>query len=139
MYGYEIFKKLMEERNLTSYKVAQETGISQATLSDWKNGKCKPKADKMKMLSMYFGVDLDYLMGESPIRKKLPMLNGMESVPEDGTQAALNKIAAALNFNPLDSLPDREKRLLQSFSLLTDDMQQSFLDLIESVAKSSQQ
>lgn len=56
---YETFKKLIDERNITSYKVSKDTGISQTTLSDWKAGKSKPKADKLKILAEYFGVSID--------------------------------------------------------------------------------
>lgn len=77
---YEIFKKLMEEKGLTAYKVSTDTGISQATLSDWKNGKISsPKMDKLVVLAKYFDVDLDYLMGNTSIRRKLPVLNTQES------------------------------------------------------------
>lgn len=58
---YETFKKLIDERNITSYKVSKDTGISQTTLSDWKVGKSKPKADKLKILADYFGVPVDVL------------------------------------------------------------------------------
>lgn len=56
---YETFKKLIDERNITSYKVSKDTGISQTTFSDWKAGKSKPKADKLKILADYFGVSVD--------------------------------------------------------------------------------
>lgn len=56
---YETFKKLIDERNITSYKVSKDTGISQTTFSDWKVGKSKPKADKLKILADYFGVSVD--------------------------------------------------------------------------------
>lgn len=59
---YEIFEKLLEEKGITPYRVYKETGISTATLSDWKNGKSKPKADKMKKIADYFGVSVEYLM-----------------------------------------------------------------------------
>lgn len=35
---YSVFVKLMEEKGLTPYRVAKETGITQATLSRWKTG-----------------------------------------------------------------------------------------------------
>lgn len=35
--------KLMEEKGLTPYRVAKETGITQATLSRWKTGEDDPK------------------------------------------------------------------------------------------------
>ncbi|MSS94137.1 helix-turn-helix transcriptional regulator [Eubacterium sp. BL-380-WT-2B] len=59
---YEIFEKLLRERGVTAYKVAKDTGIGTATLSNWKNGKYTPKQDKMQKLADYFGVSIDYLM-----------------------------------------------------------------------------
>ena len=56
---YETFKRLLEERNVTAYQVSKDTGISQATLSDWKIGKSKPKVDKLSVLAKYFGVPLE--------------------------------------------------------------------------------
>lgn len=59
---YEVFEKLLKEKGVTSYRVSKDTGISQATLSDWKNGKSKPKADKLKILSEYFGVSIEVFL-----------------------------------------------------------------------------
>lgn len=59
---YEIFEKLLQERGVTAYKVAKETGIGTATFSNWKNGKYIPKQDKMQKIADYFGVSIDYLM-----------------------------------------------------------------------------
>lgn len=39
---YETFAKLLSERGISTYKVAQDTGLSQTMFSDWKNGKSKP-------------------------------------------------------------------------------------------------
>lgn len=64
---YSNFEKLLKERGETAYKVAKETGISQPTLSDWKNGKSVPKADKLQKIADHFNVTLDYLMtGKEP-------------------------------------------------------------------------
>lgn len=61
---YETFKKLIEARKITPYKVSKDTGISQTTLSDWKTGRAKPKADKLLILAEYFGVTVDYFLKE---------------------------------------------------------------------------
>ena len=60
---YEIFAKLMADRGLTSYRVAMDTGVSQATLSDWKRDRSTPKLPKLQKLADYFGVSIEYLMG----------------------------------------------------------------------------
>ena len=58
---YEIFEKLLKEHNLTAYKVAKETGLTTATLTNWKKGRYTPKQDKLQKIADYFGVSLRYL------------------------------------------------------------------------------
>lgn len=57
---YEKFQKLLDERNITPYKVHKDTGISTATLSDWKNGKSEPKRDKIVKICKYFDIPVSY-------------------------------------------------------------------------------
>lgn len=59
---YSIFEMLCEKNGITPYKVGKETGIATSTLSDWKNGKSTPKQDKLKLISDFFNVSVDYLM-----------------------------------------------------------------------------
>lgn len=59
---YKKYADLRERRNVTDYRVSKETGIPQMTLSDWKHGKSKPKADKLKILAEYFGVSIEYFL-----------------------------------------------------------------------------
>lgn len=56
---YEYFERLLEERGLTAYKVAMDTGIATATLTEWKKGTYKPKVDKLLILAKYFDVPLE--------------------------------------------------------------------------------
>lgn len=56
---YETFEKLLNEKNVTAYRVAQETGISQVVFSEWKKGKSNPKVDKLQKLAEYFDVPLE--------------------------------------------------------------------------------
>ena len=53
---YEIFEQLLSKYGITAYKVAKETGITTATLSNWKQGKYTPKQDKLQKIADYFGV-----------------------------------------------------------------------------------
>lgn len=59
---YKKFLILLEESDKTSYQVAKDTGISTATLSNWKLGKYQPKIPKLKILADYFGVTVDYFL-----------------------------------------------------------------------------
>lgn len=61
---YEKFEKLLKSQGITPYRVHKDTGISTATLSDWKNGKSTPKKDKIKIICNYFSVPLSYFYGD---------------------------------------------------------------------------
>lgn len=61
---YEKFQLLLDETNKTPYQVSKDTGVSTATLSSWKNGVYVPKADKLLILSKYFGVPIEYFLEE---------------------------------------------------------------------------
>ena len=57
--AYARFFEELKKRDITPYRVHKDTGIATATLSDWKNGISKPKADKLKILADYFGVTIE--------------------------------------------------------------------------------
>ena len=63
--AYDRIFEIMKEKELTAYRVSKDTGISQASLADWRKGRSKPKIDKLQKLSEYFGVSIQYLTGES--------------------------------------------------------------------------
>ena len=66
---YEYFENLLNERNITVYRVSKATGISASTFTDWKNGRSVPKADKMKRIADFFDVSIDSLLGSSAGQK----------------------------------------------------------------------
>ena len=61
---YERLELLLKEKGITAYKLAQDTGVSTATLTSWKQGKYVPKPEKLQKIADYFGVTLDYLYGK---------------------------------------------------------------------------
>lgn len=90
---YEKFEKLLKEKGVTPYRVHKETGISTATLSDWKNGKSQPKRDKIEKICEYFGVPSSYFYGDESTtelttrdtKEITEMLNNMEvMLKQDG-------------------------------------------------------
>lgn len=68
---YEIYQRLLDEHHLKNADVARATGISNMMLSDWKNGKSKPKMDKLKLIADFFNVPIDYILaGDEALRKR---------------------------------------------------------------------
>lgn len=64
---YEKYVKLRDEKNVTDYRVAYETGITKSTFSDWKSGRSSPKIDKLKKIADYFGVPIKYFLGNEEV------------------------------------------------------------------------
>ena len=46
---YSKYVKLRNDKGITDYRVAIDTGIRRSTFSDWKSGRSKPKTDKLKI------------------------------------------------------------------------------------------
>lgn len=61
---YEKFAELLAKNNKTAYQVSKDTGISTATLSNWKHDNYRPKVDKLKVLADYFDVPIEYFLEE---------------------------------------------------------------------------
>lgn len=62
---YKKYVLLRDEKGVTDYRVAVETGITKSTFTDWKNGRSNPKVDKLKILADYFGVTIEYFIDDS--------------------------------------------------------------------------
>lgn len=60
--GYQKFEQLVKSRGITAYRAAKDLGLAPAVFSDWKSGKSKPKADKLKKIADYFGVTIEYFL-----------------------------------------------------------------------------
>ena len=45
---WERIESLIKRENISAYKLGKDTGISTASLTDWKKGRSSPKLDKLK-------------------------------------------------------------------------------------------
>lgn len=60
--SYEKYAEIRDSKGLSDYRVAQETGVSTATLTSWKKGLYKPKVDKLQKLADYLKVSIVELL-----------------------------------------------------------------------------
>ena len=60
---YERYCELCQERGKSPSGVAVELGISKSAVSTWKNLGRVPKMETLQRLADYFGVTVDYLVG----------------------------------------------------------------------------
>jgi transcriptional regulator with XRE-family HTH domain len=136
--SYQRFLELLTEKGERVADVSKATGISPATFSDWKAGRSTPKLEKLIQLAEYFGVDVEYLSGQSCVRNKPPFTDDMlrygEQLYDQELKEAWETITKALK---ISDLTPREKRMLDSFRLLPSDMQDRLLDLTEATVKNT--
>lgn len=59
---YALFETLMNQKGVKVSDVADATGISPSTFSDWKNGKSYPKVDKLWLIAKFFAVPIESLL-----------------------------------------------------------------------------
>ena len=62
IFMYERYVELRNQKGVSDYRVAKDTGIPKSTFSDWKSGRSKPKIAKLKILAGYFDVAGDELI-----------------------------------------------------------------------------
>ena len=55
--------ELMEERNIKAKDITNATGITAASFTDWGKKGSLPSPQKLQLLSDFFGVSVEYLLG----------------------------------------------------------------------------
>ncbi len=76
---YKRLEELLKEHHISAYRLAQETGISTATLTSWKQGKYAPKQDKLQKIADYFGVQVEWLTGATDFKTKEDLFRSIDS------------------------------------------------------------
>lgn len=62
---YQKYLDLKDKKGVTDYRVSRETGVSTATLTNWKKGRYTPKFDKLLAIAKYFDVPVEYFAEDS--------------------------------------------------------------------------
>ncbi len=100
------FLILCNKKGVAPNTVCADLGLSTAIATKWKNGAI-PRPSTMRVIAMYFGVSVEYLMGEtedrSPIEYSPKLSEGEEAllelfrqIPEDKQNLVLQMIEIAL-------------------------------------------
>jgi transcriptional regulator with XRE-family HTH domain len=62
---------LREKLNISQIKLAKETKLSPAAISQYESNARKPTLEALKVLSKYFNVSIETLIGENEIEKNI--------------------------------------------------------------------
>ena len=61
----ERFKKIIQTNNLTAYRVAKDTGISQGLMAEYHRGDKIPTVNNLVKIADYLDCSVDYLLGRT--------------------------------------------------------------------------
>lgn len=56
------FREIIQSRNLTPYKIAKDTGISQGLMAEYNRGEKIPTVNNLIKIANYLEVSIDYLL-----------------------------------------------------------------------------
>lgn len=87
---WETFNRLCETKGKKPHPVGKELGIASATITQWKNGSI-PSGEKLILLSEYFGVTTDYLLGNETAGTK-PTDEDIKFALFDGTEGVTDEM-----------------------------------------------
>ena len=86
---YKNLVKLCEQKGITPYRMCKDTKIQPSVMTDLKMGRRQTvKAETAARLASYFGVTVDYLLGNTEQKENTPAEEG-ERVKDDDIKFAL--------------------------------------------------
>ncbi len=61
-------QSLRREKGMSQLCLAEKLGVSRSLVSSWENGLCMPDINKIRIMTMLFGVPADYICGTTEER-----------------------------------------------------------------------
>ena len=117
----ERLTRAIEEKGISKYQIAKETKITEATLSNYCNGKGKPSPSIVMQLASFLDVDFDWLLNgagdddnnrlifSDPAAKYLIL--GKKKFPDRSSNAVISHLEKQLNEK--DKLIDRLTSIIE--------------------------
>jgi transcriptional regulator with XRE-family HTH domain len=77
---YDLYLNLCNKKGVAPTRAAIEIGLSRSTPTTWKNRRLTPQGDTLNKIAAYFGVSVDYLLGNEN-DGKTPTQGGERELP----------------------------------------------------------
>ena len=94
---YDLFCELCKKKGVSPTKATVEIGLSRTIGTKWKTTGATPQGETLSKIADYFGVSVDYLLGNEP-KAKTPAETGERTVSDEDIRFAL--------FNGADDITD---------------------------------
>ena len=103
-------KELRKSRGLSQAQLAAELKVHQTAVSQWETERTDPDMESARMLSDFFGVTIDYLLGHAVVQEELDdvYLNLARSARDRELKLDPSDIEFILDF--AQKLKDRDRR-----------------------------
>ena len=94
---YDLFCELCQKKGVSPTRATVEIGLSRTIGTKWKTTGATPQGETLSKIADYFGVSVDYLLGNEP-KEKTPAETGERTVSDEDIMFAL--------FNGADDITD---------------------------------
>lgn len=85
-----IFVNYLQENNITAYRVAKETGISQGLMNQYKNGLKTPTTENLIKIADYLKCSIDFLLGRlGTDEQEIKLINDFRQLTDEGKKAVI--------------------------------------------------
>ena len=109
-----IIKELRKKEKYTQAELAAKLSVNQTTVSCWETGKATPPPEMLMTLAQFFGVTVDYLMGNTPAK---PDKKKSVHVPVLGDVRAGYPMEAVENIIDYEEIDEETARRGEFFAL----------------------
>lgn len=116
----ERLKQLREENNWSVRQLAKLAGVSHSAITYYEMGERNPKREALEAIADAFNVDMDYLLGNSDIRKMFPINLSLFGGSNDEESETEKKLLALY-----DKIEDKEGliKFMERLSALSEEQQ----------------
>lgn len=119
-------RQLRKDKGLTIEQLAKELGTAKSTLSRYENGLREPKKDFLEILSSYFDVSYNFLLGITDVKHD----NNENNIIDNEILEALDDIEI-INFLQENNLSDDIIKGLKGYILLDEESREIVNNLIK--------
>ncbi|WP_289683821.1 helix-turn-helix domain-containing protein [Faecalibaculum rodentium] len=90
-------RNLRKEKNKSLAEMSKETGLTRSAISNYENGIRKPRQETLELITDYFNVDTDYLLGRTDVKNVL----NLDGIYNAGYKAGVKENLNQINLQPV--------------------------------------
>ena len=94
----DIICDLLEKQNKSQKDLADYLGIGKNRITDWKAGRIQSYTKYLPQIAEYFGVTIDYLLGNSPREVSSPLPADLAELIETFSDEEMEELRSYVRF-----------------------------------------